>query len=81
MKYVGIENGWKKLACKALKNAMLEGDFDCVYNSVFSLLCDIADKEETEVIVELRYCADKKKELGGKWYRQGVKKCKRHSMK
>lgn len=60
MKYLGINRCWKSLAKSCLKYAIKEGDFDCVYEPEFSLLCALANLDENEVIVEIRRAADLK---------------------
>ena len=62
MKYLGLNKCWKKLAKDCLRKAVKEGDFDCVCyeTEIFSLLCDMADVEENEIIVAIRMVADKR---------------------
>jgi hypothetical protein len=70
MKYLGINRCWKKMALECLKHAVKEGDFESVYEPEFSLFCGLAEREENEVIVELRHGADMKKKYGRNWYKR-----------
>ncbi len=72
MKYLGFNGAWKKLAIECLKHAVKEGDFDSVFEPEFPLLCDLADVEENEVIVNIRHSADMISLYGRHWYRKGV---------
>lgn len=73
MKHLGIKGGWKKLATACLCHAVKDGDFICIQQPVFSLLCDMAEQEENEVIVEIRHSADMIKLYGKSWYKRSKK--------
>lgn len=73
MKYLGKNGGWQALATACLKNAIKTSDIGCVHSNVFSVLCGLADQDENDVVVELRYAEEQKKLYGDKWYRRGLK--------
>jgi hypothetical protein len=73
MRYLGSKGGWHELAIACLKNAVKQGDFESVYNDVFSTICELAGFDENEVIVELIHAKDMKELYGDKWYRRIVK--------
>lgn len=69
MKHLGIKGGWRKLATACLNNAIKTSDYNCVYNPIFPLICELAGYEENEVIVELIYAVHMKELYGEKWYK------------
>ena len=73
MRYLGSKGGWRELATACLRNAIKQGDFECIHYDVFSVLCGLAGQDENDVIVELRYAKDMKGLYGDKWYRRGLK--------
>ena len=73
MRYLGRNGGWRALATACLNNAVKTSDVGCIHDNVFSVLCGLADKDENDVIVELRYAEEQKKLYGDKWYRRGLK--------
>jgi len=73
MKYLGPKGGWHELAIACLKNAIKTSDIGCIHYDVFSVICGLAEKDENDVIVELRYAEEQKKLYGEKWYRRGLK--------
>lgn len=70
MRYLGNQRGWRELATACLRHAVKSGDVNCIYDNVFSVLCALADQDENEVIVELKYAERMKKLYGEKWYRR-----------
>ena len=73
MRYFGHNKGWRELATACLRNAVKTSDIDCIRYDIFSVLCGLAEKDENDVIVELRHANDMKKLYGDKWYRRGLK--------
>lgn len=70
MRYLGNQRGWRELATTCLRHAVKSGDTKCINNEIFSILCGLADQDENEVIVELKYAERMKKLYGDKWYRR-----------
>lgn len=73
MRYLGRNGGWRALATACLKNAIKTSDVGCVHDNVFSVICGLAEQDENDIIVELRYAEEQKKLYGDKWYRRGLK--------
>lgn len=73
MRYLGSHGGWRELATACLRYAVKTADVDCIYNDVFSQICSLADQDENEVIIELKFAERMKKLYGDKWYRRSVK--------
>ena len=73
MRYLGRNGGWRALATACLKNAIKTSDVGCIHDNVFSVLCGLAEQDENDVIVELRYAEEQKELYGDKWYRRGLK--------
>lgn len=70
MRYLGNQRGWRELATTCLRHAVKSGDIECINNKIFSILCSLADQDENEVIVELKYAEHMKELYGDKWYRR-----------
>lgn len=73
MRYLGNHGGWCELATACLRHAVKSGDTDCIYGELFSVLCGLANKDENEVIVEIKYAERMKELYGDKWYRRSKK--------
>lgn len=69
MKYLGKQGGWRTLATACLKNAIKTSDLDCVRNDIFSTICELAEQDENEVIVDLIFADRMKRKYGNKWYK------------
>lgn len=70
MRHLGINGGWRALARSCLRNAYKTSDVGCIHNEVFSIICGLADEDENEVIVELKYAEKMQRLYGDKWYRR-----------
>lgn len=74
MKHLGIKGGWQSLATACLRNAIKTGDTSWVLNEeVFSTICALADVDENEIIIELKYAEHMKNKYGDKWYKGVIK--------
>ena len=69
MKYLGKQGGWRELATACLKNAIKTSDINCIRNDIFSVICELAEQDENDVIVDLIFADRMKKIYGEKWYK------------
>lgn len=70
MRYCEINNAWRALAFACLKDAVKTADVDCINNYIFQTLCGLAQKDEDDVVCDIKFAEKMKNLYGAKWYRK-----------
>lgn len=74
MRHLGINGGWRALAQACFQNAIKQSDIGFMYDpDTFSVVCGLAELNECEAMVALRYAESMKQKHGEKWYKDVLK--------